>query len=554
MTKSFSTFWLFAWSLLLALGWLLPNHYRPWTSFHSEVWVAIVLAAVVPWAILRAPSRISLLGFECVVTVVAIIPAIQFVFGQLPYFGQAWVASIYLLGFLLAILTGHLLEVSNPGRLVDMLVLAVGLAAFASVLFQMYQWLGLDGLGIWLVDKEPGKPPAANLGQRNQLATLLIWGMLAIFWGRVRSYLGSVTTVTGALLILFGIALTGSRTAWVGLCLLVVACWYWRHLWHSKLVPWVAVGLTLYFVACVLVLKLIPIGSTNVVATSDFAQMEVVRVMTDERLAAWKMFVGAALERPIFGYGWGQIAEAHISVATQYPALNIVFSQSHNLFLDLVLWCGIPIGLFCTVYLLRWFLSLLWKVDSQESAVIFLFILVVANHSMFEFPLYYAYFLLPLGLLIGVLSARDHESNVRPMLGKHLLTAIWLFVVSMLGVTIVDYFKIEHSYQLLRMEWLGFNLEASPQPPKVTALNQWHHIIKQARVVPFTGMAESELQQLRVVAMQAHKPIDFRNLAIALELNGKSDEAELWIERLCRVGTEENCLKSKEALADRRNQ
>lgn len=513
--------------------------------------MAIILAAMVPWAIWKAPPRFSCHAFECVIAALAIVPCLQFVFGQIPYFGQLWISIIYLLGFLLAILAGRFLEASNPRRLVDLLSMAIGLAALVSVLFQLYQWQQWDGLGIWLTDADPSVP-TANLGQRNQLATLLLWGLLAISWGWVRSYVGVGVALSSALLILFGIALTGSRTAWIGLCLVVIACLYWRHLWRSKYAPWIVTGLAIYFFCCVLVLKLMLVGAIKPVSTSDVVQMEVTRALTDSRLAVWKMFIGAVLDSPVFGYGWGQIAGAHLSEATQYPAQNVVFSQSHNLFLDLVLWCGIPIGLSVSAYLVHWFWRLMRQVNSHESAVVFLFVLVVANHSMFEFPLHYAYFLLPLGVFIGVLSVSEQEVGGLPEISKQLLTGMCVLAVSMFGVTVVDYFKIEHSYQILRMEWAGFNLEVSPQPPKVIALNQWYHIVKQARVVPTVGMSLSELQELRTVALQAHKPIDLRNLAIALDLNGITDEAELWLERLCRVSTEENCLKTKADLASRR--
>jgi len=545
-SKKLPNIWFSGWSVVLALGWLLPNHYRPWTSFHSEAWVAIVLLVMACFAVWKAPSRFLCQGSECIVAFIAIVPMLQFIFGQIFYFGQAWLAFLYILGFFLALLSGRLLEASTPGRLVDLLSLAIGFASFFSVILQLYQWFGMDGLGLWLAEADP-TAPSANLGQRNQLATLLLWGGLAILWGWVRASLGWQIALASAMLILFGIALTGSRTAWLGIFLVVVAVWYWRHLWRSRPLPWVVTGLAVYFFVCILGLKFI--GEVN---PTDVAQRELARAVGDSRLAAWKMFIGAAFERPYFGYGWGQIAEAHLSVATQYPAMNVVFAQSHNLFLDLVLWCGIPVGLFISGYLLYWFLGLFRQVSSQEKAVIFLFLLVMANHSMFELPLHYAYFLLPVGMLIGIMSASKQKGLISLILSKNLFTGLLVLGGTMLGITVVDYLRIENSYRILRMEWAGFNLEASPQPPKVIALNQWHHIIRQARVVPTSGMAESELAQLKIVAMQAHKPLDFRNIALALVLNGKSDEAELWIERLCRVDSESNCLMAKEEFAKAR--
>jgi hypothetical protein len=34
--------WLAVWTGTLVLGWLLPNHYRPWIAFHSDAWIAAV--------------------------------------------------------------------------------------------------------------------------------------------------------------------------------------------------------------------------------------------------------------------------------------------------------------------------------------------------------------------------------------------------------------------------------------------------------------------------------------------------------------------------------
>ncbi|PIW09923.1 MAG: polymerase, partial [Comamonadaceae bacterium CG17_big_fil_post_rev_8_21_14_2_50_60_13] len=68
--------------------------------------------------------------------------------------------------------------------------------------------------------------------------------------------------------------------------------------------------------------------------------------------------------------------------------MHTVFSHSHNLFLDLVLWCGIPFGLFVSLYLIRWFWLRLRAVRCAEDAVLMLFLLVVGNHAMLELPLH----------------------------------------------------------------------------------------------------------------------------------------------------------------------
>lgn len=529
--------WLLLWSVLLALGWVLPNHYRPWTAFHSEIWVAFVLLALLPPAILKLPKQFSGDAFAVVVLAAAAVPFVQLVIGQIAFFGQAWISSLYLIGFLVAILAGQAWERLFPDRLVDMLCLAVGIAALLSVFLQLRQWLGLNGLGIWLVESTDVRP-AANLGQPNQLATLLLWGTLATFWAWARAKIGVAVAVILALILLFGVALTASRTAWLAVWLVIAVAWWWRAIWKSKYVPWLLTVLGLVFSLCVLILDFS--GSH-----SRLAQMAVTTTSTvspgSMRISGWLHLAQAILERPFFGYGWAQTAKAYILVSESAPALHTIFGAAHNLFLDLVLWCGLPVGGLLSWIVLRKFWQMFRQVNSPEKAVLFFFLLVVANHALLELPLHYAYFLLPVGLVLGTFLAYDPQFKPILKIGKIGFSVLGLVSAAMLSITLVDYLKVENSYALLRFEWAGYKLASNPQPPNLIALNQWHGIIKHARAVPKAGMPAAELEEMRQITLLAHKPIDFRVLARSLALNGKIAESDLWLKRLCNVGTAQSC-------------
>jgi hypothetical protein len=63
MTKDRSImmpFWLANWAGTLALGWLLPNHYRPWIAFHSDIWIAAALLLAFVALIWRSLGSIAL--------------------------------------------------------------------------------------------------------------------------------------------------------------------------------------------------------------------------------------------------------------------------------------------------------------------------------------------------------------------------------------------------------------------------------------------------------------------------------------------------------------
>ena len=475
--------------------------------------------------------RITLL-----VIFLVLIPFVQYAFGVISLAGTAWVSVLYLLGFLLAILIGAYWESGSPGQFADGLFLAVGIAGLFSVGLQLQQWLVLGGLELWNMGGGQGRPHA-NLGQPNQLGTLLLWSLLGAAWGRVRKHIGAWTFLLMALYLLFGLALTGSRTAWVGVALLVTATWLWRRLWNSPRWPWVISGLGLYFVFCVT-----SVGWLSSAWLGSLAPRVDMLSQTSamDRLATWAAFIDAAWKSPFLGYGWNQGALAQTAVAAEHPHLHGAFSYSHNLFLDLVLWCGIPLGLLISVSLLFWFWMRLRAVRCAENAMLMLFLLVVANHAMFELPLYFAYFLLPVGMVVGGLNTRLGAQTIA-LVGRWTSFFLWLVTTTLLVIVIRDYLHVEKSYQTLRLEWQGFKRTIPTEPPDVLLLTQWRHYVDYARFEPKAGLGEEDLDWMRSITGLFPNIIFSHKLATILALNQRPEEASLWLKRMCNMAPEEQC-------------
>ena len=345
-----SSFWLCAWSLTLAIGWLLPNHYPPWSTFHLDTWAASAFLLASVAVFLRTKGPIPWTGLGLLLAVLVLVPHVQYAFGVVAMAGTAWVSTAYLLGLVLALLTGFQWESAGPSQPVDGLFLAIGLGAVVSVGLQLHQWLGLDRLDIWSMGEGFGRP-FANFGQPNQLGTFLVWALLATFWGYVRRYVNATVAICLAVFLLFGLALTASRTAWVGVALVVVASWWWRKVWAHARVPWVVTGLALNFV-----LFVVSIGWLTRLFTGAalFDAGSMTRISGESRPQIWSLFVDGALQRPWWGYGWNQVALAQMEVAVDHAPLHVFFSHAHNLFLDLVIWCGLPIGLAASAALVWW--------------------------------------------------------------------------------------------------------------------------------------------------------------------------------------------------------
>ena len=532
--------WLVFWAVLFSLCWLVPVHLPPWKTFSPDAWSAFSVLVIALVVVIRTRSVLIWHSLSCLVAGLVLLPWLQFFFGLLPFVGQAWISSAYLLGFLLALIIGERWELACPSQLAHGLFMAIGLAAIASVGLQLYTWLDLAGsgvMGMWSMDWS-GTRPYANLGQPNQLATLLLWGVMACLWAYLHKAIGEWVAIFTTAFLLLGIALTQSRAGFLTLTVMLVAVWFWRDLWPSRLLPRVVSGLYLYIL-------MIPSLLRWLNATLLLDQNDVYVRVTQQgelRLSAWRLFIQAVVERPWFGYGWTEVSSAQLAVADQLPVLDGIFQQSHNLFLDLVLWTGLPIGLLVTGMLIHWFWKKLRAVRRAEEAALFLLLTAVGIHALVEYPLQYAYFLLPAGLVMGILEARL-GARIVGRTPHWMLSCLWVTAALVLGVTIRDYAQVASSYNLLRLEQSIVGQGRGPMggPPDVWALTQLREWIVVARYKAHPGMSQRELTEMTVMT-HVYPAVDLiYQLATALALNGQPDEARVWLRKICKVADESQC-------------
>lgn len=547
-------FWLCAWAVAMSLTWLLPNHYPPWSSFHMDAWAAIMLASAALAVIYRSTVKLRLSGAVLVVVAMALVVAAQYFAGMIYFAGTAWISFAYLLGLILAILVGQMWESTSPSQVGDALFLAIGIAAIVSVGLQFYGWLELEGLGVWAINLVRGRP-YANFGQPNQLATFLLWGLIAAGWAFKRGTLGASTVVFACAYLLFGVALTGSRTAWVGVALLVAAAWFWRHiLWGKQPGHWVVTFLGLYFVICCWSIGWI----NNMLELSMVDPFEVGRLTAGVRTDIWSSLFSAVLTRPLLGFGWNQVASAQLGQADITAALNLIFSHSHNLVLDFAVWAGMPFAVASTVFFAYWLFDRLKRAHKPETILLLLLVVVVANHAMLELPLHYAYFLLPLGLIIGAVDAQPVQIKAQKLdllsRSRFAALAVWLLAVLMLVLVIKDYLKVERSYEQLRFSQINPQIHPSPTVPQVLFLTQWRDFFWLTNFEPTSLVTDAETTRMIELTHIFPSTGFAQKTATALVERGRHDEAKLILIRACRVNTLTQCGALRGAWADQARQ
>jgi len=521
--------------LLYALAWLIPLGDNPWNTFLRESSISGLSLVFGFMLVLRMNGQFRLTQLALCAVALALMPLVQWGFGLIAVGGGAWITSAYLFGFALSIGCGALCDRADAGTMLDALFGAIGLAALATVCIQCYQWANpSDMAGLW-VGYTLQTRLAGNFGQSNHTATFLLWGTCAVTWLWIRGYVKGWVVVVTSTVFLTGVSFTVSRTAWLGLVFILGLCWYWRALWPDRRAPLIATALCVYFAAVSL---LHPSNGAVEILVSSSSGLA--------RLQIWEVALKAIVLQPWFGYGWGQIFTAQLAVAANTPQLHYPILSAHNLVLDVLLSCGVLIGGFALCAGALWLWRCVRAVSQPQEALMLIFIAVALNHAMLEFPLQYAYMLLPFGLVLGALDVRLSPWKLPALQMPKMVCLSALALAALLWSLIVkDYFAYQDSYQDLVLHRLGVVTEPW-QAPKAILLDQLGaRLALEELDINRKDRSARELAYFESVA--ALTPVGGAQLLLAgsLAMHGKPERAQWWLASFCGVYSEKACATAR---------
>lgn len=529
----------------MVLAWLVPNHYPPWLSAYNELAMAAAIALLAlslgrEWAV----SRVSVVA--PVVLVVSLIPLLQYAFGQLVFRDDAWVSWVYVAGFGVAVGVGEMAAQRDARGAGALIAFSVLIASLVSSGLAIFQGLELSGLGVYSLEAYSGMRAYANFAQPNHLATFLGLGVLAVMLLYEQRHLEKASAVFMLGFLLIGAALTQSKT-----CLLygpaIAVAWYLttrRGVAYRTGLPAI-LAVTVAHWALTL---LWPTIQDQLLLASDSSIAA--RSADAGRLEAWRFFLDAAAQAPWVGFGWLQTAAGQYAVALQHPTLfEQVWFQSHNLFLDLVLWCGYPLGLLVSVAILAWALDRARRVATAEATVAWLCVVIVGVHAMLEYPLHYAYFLMPVGLWVGQV-----EAGVRAV---PRLRAAWLLAPALLVAALVieagrEYPAVEEDFRRVRFENLRLGpplpAEATVQAPMLPSLTAYMRLM---RTPVGARVDEGALMQFEQVTRRYPFSGALYRCAMALAFSGHPERAREMLLRFRRIHGEASYRRVLEQMQQR---
>ena len=384
-------------SFLLALGGTLPQ--RTWP---------------------RSPGTLALLAAMAIVFLASLDASL--------WAAAPWALSLSsagtILSAILAIAMGAAVRSAGLGqRAFRAFCIALVVAGIASSLIGLVQvfapnlpdgdWVALSAI--------PGRA-TGNLRQPNHLSSLLLWSIVATVWlGEVKPRFRNAM-IALVVAFIYVVVLSASRTGAVGM--LTLAAW---GLFDRRLSPRARVLLMLspiVYGACWWGTTVwaneshhLFGGQTRFGGSGD---------ISSSRFGIWSNTVSLIAMHPWIGVGFGEFNFAW--TLTPFPHRPVAFfDHTHNLALNFLVELGVPLALL----VLSLMLFALWRAlqnaiadgKAQRQIVVnpmsrrnafivvppppvqraaFVIVVLVAVHSMLEYPLWYAYFLLPAAFAFGL--------------------------------------------------------------------------------------------------------------------------------------------------------
>jgi hypothetical protein len=540
--SSLSSIALLLGTLALFACWLMPGHYVPWVTFQNEAVAVLAGILFCVAALLTADNGPRWPRASLFVAALAVVPTLQFFFGQIAFRSDAILSCLYLLTLALTIGAGSTLARADRRKFLDSVLGPLLAAGIASTGMALAQWLnlGLSDLIEWM---PPGARAIANIAQPNHLAALLALGLLGALWLYETGRIHGRTLWFVALWLALGMAFTRSRMVWLAAATVLV-CWIWLgtriklRLSNRALLAWVITFGTI----------VVALGPLSGAIDTHVPESVADRLQGGGgRLRIWATLIDGLMQSPWVGYGWSQVSRAALEGSLHHFTGESMLRQSHSVPLDLLIWNGIPLGLLLIGLIAAWWVHQLFRCDNAERACVLGVVGVLSLYSLVEFPLESFYFLVPFGLLVGALEGWS-PSRASPTPGPRAAFALGVTSVAAVGAAVaIEYLEVEQASRDGRMLAAGF--VSSAKLPTAVLLDEPIEYIRFWRTPARAGMSADELDWMRKVAGRNPAPPSLLRYATAAGLNGQAPLATDTLIRLCNMHRGPRCDEGRQSWA-----
>ena len=268
--------------------------------------------------------------------------------------------------------------------------------------------------GDWIAHSGiPGRA-VGNLRQPNHLSSLLLWSSVAVAGLLELKRLQRVAAWVLMALMVFAVVLSASRTGLVSVLLLALWGLVDKRLSRTTRLLLLAAPL-MYLLAWLGMSAWAELGAHRFGGAARLAETDV----SGSRFGIWANTLALIRQQPLLGVGFGEFNYAWS--LTPFPGRPIAFfDHAHNLPLQLAAEIGLPLA----TLVMALFLYALWRPAKVALHLAgdaglalrcsLLMVVMIGLHSLLEYPLWYAYFLLPTAWAWGYALGACRSSGASP--------------------------------------------------------------------------------------------------------------------------------------------
>ncbi|MFZ6689417.1 Wzy polymerase domain-containing protein [Undibacterium sp. SXout11W] len=518
-------------ALLLLVAYLLPFHVHPFRSYYNDalpilgvLLLAFFLGLKKQWRFVSL-SLVPLGMVAWIVLQTVLIPHQDFYDLLFP--------CTYIALAALAMVLGASLTESDQQR--DQFTLTIAsvffIAGVVSVLAQFFQVLdfNVSPYVMYMVHSDSIGRPYANIAQPNQLALILSFALAATYFLHQQNLLERVASIIAIGLLLIGIVLTQSRIGWI--IVPAFSVFLWRRSTNEQNIPRLFLLLVpaLYFALVFLLPYIVGLfGQTGGSLVEHIGGRS-------ERSVLWKQAWHMAASHPWLGVGWFGFGSEQVKIAADFSSSTYA-EHAHNIVLNLAAEIGWPITICLSLGFVWWFWQTCIRHKQSLSTRFAALCLIAATvHSMVEFPLWYAYILLPVAVLMGILHQQRWPAVVT-VVSPRLVIPVVLGSVLVMNLMTWDYQRVVAGFNVLRYQKeITEEGKKALVKPAYTFYPEFFDYFRLMQIQPYEGMSARDIAYVEKWTLRFGFVHILNKLAEIYVLNGEPKKAVRMMQTLQRL-------------------